>query len=65
MTTLADAVVQLAKHAPTPAEQMIPAPIPVDVEERASPRKLQPELNISKAEDHPSEAQVGKSVDYR
>ena len=65
VTTLADAVVQLAKHAPTLAEQMIPAPIPVGVEERGSTRKFQPELNIKKVEDHPSEAQVGKSVDHR
>ena len=65
VTTLADAVVQLAKHAPTLAEQMIPAPIPVGVEERGSTRKFQPELNLKKVEDHPSEAQVGKSVDHR
>ena len=65
VTTLADAVVQLAKHAPTLAEQMMPAPIPAGVEERGSARKLQPELNIKKVEAHPSEAQVGKSVDYR
>ena len=36
VTTLEDAVVQLAKHAPTLAEQMVPAPMPADVEERAS-----------------------------
>jgi predicted PurR-regulated permease PerM len=65
VTTLADAVVQLAKHAPTLAEQMMPAPIPVDVEERGSTRKFQPEPNIKKAEDYPSEAQVGKSVGHR
>jgi hypothetical protein len=59
VTTLADAVVQLAKHAPTLAGQVIPAPIPVDVEERDSLRKLQPELHISKTEDHPSKAQIG------
>jgi predicted PurR-regulated permease PerM len=57
VTTLADAVVQLAKHAPTLAEQVIPAPIPVDVEQRDSPRKLQPEL-------HPKR-RLGKSVDFR
>jgi predicted PurR-regulated permease PerM len=57
VTTLADAVVQLAKHAPTLAEQGIPAPIPVDVEQRDSPRKLQPEL-------HPKR-RLGKSVDFR
>ena len=37
VTTLADAVVQLAKHAPTLADQMMPAPIPAAVEEHASP----------------------------
>ncbi len=65
VTTLADAVVMLAKHAPTLAEQMMPAPVPADVGERASAREPRPEVHISKAEAHPSEAQVGKSVDYR
>ena len=64
VTTLADAVVQLAKYAPTLAEQMIPAPIPADAEERASPRHPQPEVDISNAKDHPSEARVGTSVNY-
>ena len=64
VTTLADAVVQLAKYAPTLAEQMIPAPIPADAEERASSRHPQPEVDISNAKDHPSEAQVGTSVNY-
>ena len=64
VTTLADAVVQLAKYAPTLAEQMIPAPIPADAEERASPRHPQPEVDLSNAKDHPSEARVGTSVNY-
>ena len=37
VTTLGDAVVQLAKHAPTLADQMMPAPIPAAIEEHASP----------------------------
>jgi methylmalonyl-CoA mutase cobalamin-binding subunit len=37
VTTLADAVVQLAKHAPTLADQMMPVPIPAAIEEHASP----------------------------
>ena len=64
VTTLADAVVQLGKYVPTLAEQMIPAPIPADAEERASPRHPQPEVDISNAKDHPSEARVGTSVNY-
>ena len=62
VTTLADAVVQLAKYAPTLAEQMIPAPIPADAEERASPRHPQPEVDISNAKDHPSEARIRTNV---
>ena len=65
VTTLGDAVVMLAKHSPTLAEQMMPAPVPADVEERASAREPRPELHIGKAAAHPSEAQAGKSVDYR
>ena len=64
VTTLADAVVQLGKYVPTLAEQMIPAPIPADAEERASPRHPQPEVDLSNAKDHPSEARVGTSVNY-
>ena len=65
MTTLEDAVVQLAKHAPTLAEQMMPAPIPAHVEERASASDLQHGVDISQAKDHPSEAPVGTSVNDR
>ena len=57
VTTLADAVVQLAKYAPTHAEQMIPAPIPAVAEERASPRHPKPEVDITNAkarQDHTS-----------
>jgi predicted PurR-regulated permease PerM len=64
VTTLADAVVQLAKYAPTLAEQMIPAPIPADAEERASPCHPQPEPDITKSKDHPSEARVSTSVNH-
>ncbi len=63
VTTLADAVVQLAKHSPTLADQMTPAAIPAAVEERASP--LQPKVDISRAKDHPPEARVGTSVNDR
>ena len=59
VTTLADAVAQLGKRAPALADQMISAPIPLDAEERGFPRKLQPELLISKTEDKPSKAQTG------
>ena len=65
VTTLEDAVVQLAKHAPTLAEQMMPAPMPVDVEERASAYNLQHDVDISQAKDHPSDAPVGTSVNGR
>ena len=65
VTTLEDAVVQLAKHAPTLAEQMMPAPMPVDVEERASGYDLQHDVDISQAKDHPSDAPVGTSVNGR
>jgi predicted PurR-regulated permease PerM len=61
VTTLGDAVVQLAKYVPTLAEQMIPAPTPADAEKRASPRHPQPEVEISNAKDDPSEARVGTS----
>jgi hypothetical protein len=64
VTTLEDAVVQLAKHAPTFAEQMMPSPVPTDVE-RASAYSLQPDVDISQAKDHPSEAPAGTSVDGR
>ena len=64
VTTLGDAVVMLAKHSPTLAEQIMPAVL-ADVEERASAREPRPELHVGKAEAHPSEAQAGKSVDYR
>jgi hypothetical protein len=65
VTTLEDAVVQLAKHAPTFAEQMMPSPVPADVEERASAYNLQHDVDISQAKDHPSEAPVGTSVNGR
>ena len=61
VTTLEDAVVQLAKHAPTLAEQMVPAPMPADVEERASAYNLPHDVDISQAKDHPSDAPVGTS----
>jgi hypothetical protein len=64
VTTLADAVVQLAKYVPTLAERMIPAPIPADIEERASSLPPQPEADVSNAKDHPSEARIGTSVNY-
>ena len=61
VTTLEDAVVQLAKHAPTLAEQMVPAPMPADVEEHASVYNLPHDVDISQAKDHPSDAPVGTS----
>jgi predicted PurR-regulated permease PerM len=61
VTTLEDAVVQLAKHAPTLAEQMMPA----DVEEHASAYNLQHDVDISQAKDHASDAPVGTSVNGR
>ena len=61
VTTLSDAVVQLAKHAPTLVEQTMPAPTPADVEERASACHPQPDVEISNAKDDPSEARVGTS----
>ena len=63
VTTLADAVVQLAKDAPTFGEQMMPGPIPADAEERAS--HPQPQMDVSKAKDHPSEERVAMSDNYR
>ena len=62
VTTLEDAVVQLAKRAPTLVEQVMPAPIPADVGERSSAQNLQHEVDISQAKDHPSEAPVCTSV---
>ena len=59
VTTLADAVAQLAKREPAPAGQMINSAIPLGVEDRDTPRKLRPELHIGKTEDHPSKAQIG------
>ena len=53
VTAIADAVVQLAKHAPTLVEQMM------DVEERASDYNLPHDVDISRAKDHPSGAPVG------
>ncbi|MGA7879327.1 MAG: hypothetical protein WCD63_00520, partial [Terrimicrobiaceae bacterium] len=49
VTTLEDAVVQLAKRAPTLVEQVMPAPIPADVGERSSAQNLQHEVDISQA----------------
>ena len=63
VTTLADAVVQLAKDAPTFGEQMMPGPIHADAEERAS--HPQPQMDVSKAKDHPSEERVAMSDNYR
>jgi methylmalonyl-CoA mutase cobalamin-binding subunit len=63
VTTLEDAVVQLAKHAPTLAEQMVPAPMPA--EERASAYNLPHDVDISQAKDHPSDAPIGTSVSGR
>jgi methylmalonyl-CoA mutase cobalamin-binding subunit len=65
VTTLEDAVVQLAKHAPTLAEQMVPAPMHADVEERASAYNLPHDVDISQEKEHPSDAPVGTSVDGR
>jgi hypothetical protein len=59
VTTIADAVVQLAKHAPTLVEQMM------DLEERASDYNLPHDVDISQAKDHPSGAPVGTSVNRR
>jgi predicted PurR-regulated permease PerM len=60
VTTIADAVVQLAKHAPTLVEQMM------DLEERASDYHLPHDVDISQAKDHPpSGAPVGTSVNRR
>ena len=59
VTTIADAVVQLAKHAPTLVEQMM------DLEERASDYNLPHDVDISQAKDHPSGAAVGTSVNRR
>ena len=56
VTTLEDAVVQLAKHAPTLAEQMVPVPMPADDEERDSAYNLEHDVDISQAKDHPSDA---------
>jgi predicted PurR-regulated permease PerM len=55
VTTLEDAVVQLAKLAPTLAEQTMPA----DVEERAWAHNLPHDVDISQAKDNSSEAPVG------
>ena len=65
VTTLEDAVVQLAKHAPTLAEQMVPAPMPANVEDRASAYNLPHDVDISQAKDHPSDAPVGTGVNGR
>jgi hypothetical protein len=65
VTTLEDAVVQLAKRAPTLVEQVMPAPIPADVGERSSAQNLQHEVDISQAKDHPSGAPVWTSVSDR
>ena len=59
VTTIADAVVQLAKHAPTLVEQMM------DLEERASDYNLPHDVDISQAKDHPSGAPVGTRVNRR
>jgi predicted PurR-regulated permease PerM len=61
VTTLADAVVQLAKYAPTLAKQMIPAPTPADSEKRDSPLHSQPEVEIGNPEDHPFKVRAGTS----
>jgi hypothetical protein len=44
VTALADAVAELAKREPAPAPQLINSAISLDVEDRGTPRKLQPEL---------------------
>ena len=54
VTAIADAVVQLAKHAPTLVEL-------TDVEERASGYNLPHDVDISRAKDHPSGAPVGEN----
>jgi predicted PurR-regulated permease PerM len=64
VTTLGDAVVQLAKHAPTLSEKVTPAPIPAD-EGSDSTHQLQHDVDISQAKDHPSDAPVGISGNDR
>ena len=61
VTTLNDAVVQLARNAPTLREPMIPAPISADVEEDASTPDRQHEV----AKNHSPEAPVGNPVNGR
>ena len=62
VTTLNDAVVQLTRNAPALREPMTPAPISADVQGDASASDLQPNVDISQAKNHSSEAPVGNPV---
>ena len=65
VTTLNDAVVQLARNAPTLRGPMIPVPISADVEEHASAPDLQHNVDISQAKSHSSKVPVGNTVNGR
>jgi hypothetical protein len=65
VTTLNDAVVQLARNAPTLREPMIPAPFSADVEEHASAPDLQHNVDISQAKNHSSKTPVANAVNGR
>ncbi len=65
VTSFDDAVVQLARHAPNVPEQMIPAPISEDVEERRHLTISSTKLDFSQTKNHSSETHVDTTVNDR
>jgi predicted PurR-regulated permease PerM len=65
VTTLNDAVIQLAENARKVPEQMIAEPVSEDAEESASANDLQPKLDHSPTKNHSSETPVDTTVNDR
>jgi predicted PurR-regulated permease PerM len=65
VTSLSDAVIQLAGNATRVPEQMSAEPVSEDVKRSASPNDLQPKLDCSQTKNHSSETHVDTTVNDR
>jgi predicted PurR-regulated permease PerM len=65
VTSLSDAVIQLAGNATKVPEQMSAEPVSEDVKRPASPKDLQPKLDCSRTKNHSSETHVDTTVNDR
>jgi hypothetical protein len=65
VTSLSDAVIELAGNATKVPEQMSAEPVSEDVKRSASPNDLQPKLNCSQTKNHSTETHVDTTVNDR